>query len=375
MDEAQLPTPETMDHRGVFYRSAGTPRCRRRLTAPDHAAGFPPYPNNMVGDAGGGMVGLDFPLSGFLRDVIFPFSDPARFAESQGLGILDFAGDTSLDLNDIDLGVLNHWNTDGLLDDVAGGQPTPGFDDSADMSKMRQRLAEVWTQSPWRWHPKQHDSGYGEQNNLPVPSAEVGSQFRNGHQPLDRVVQDKLEHSGRDQILALVLGTCRKDNGIMARVVSSFPSAEAMDSLIHVFLASHLCQVSEWIDYSSFDLNAQWPDWLACAAAAGAVLTPNSALRKFGFALQEAVRLSIPFRFENNNSNVTAIGLVQAVVLGQDIGIWSGNRRKMEIAECRESHDISKAFATHPLTRLPRSGYTHHSVYAHVFGRTASNSL
>jgi len=30
------------------------------------------------------------------------------------------------------------------------------------------------------------------------------------------------------------------------------------------------------------------------------------------------------------------IGLVQALILIQDIGLWSGNRRKMEIAECRK---------------------------------------
>lgn len=31
------------------------------------------------------------------------------------------------------------------------------------------------------------------------------------------------------------------------------------------------------------------------------------------------------------------MSLVQALVLNQDIGLWSGNRRRMEIAECRES--------------------------------------
>jgi hypothetical protein len=35
---------------------------------------------------------------------------------------------------------------------------------------------------------------------------------------------------------------------------------------------------------------------------------------------------------------VSEIGKVQALVLVQDIGLWSGNRRKMEIAECRKLH-------------------------------------
>ena len=35
---------------------------------------------------------------------------------------------------------------------------------------------------------------------------------------------------------------------------------------------------------------------------------------------------------------VSEIGKVQALVLVQDVGLWSGNRRKMEIAECRKPH-------------------------------------
>lgn len=41
-------------------------------------------------------------------------------------------------------------------------------------------------------------------------------------------------------------------------------------------------------------------------------------------------------QFEENNKAIADVGPVQALVLGQDIGLWSGNRRKMEIAECRK---------------------------------------
>jgi hypothetical protein len=40
-------------------------------------------------------------------------------------------------------------------------------------------------------------------------------------------------------------------------------------------------------------------------------------------------------KFEENNTKIADIGLVQALMLVQDVGLWSGNRRKMEIAECR----------------------------------------
>ena len=39
-------------------------------------------------------------------------------------------------------------------------------------------------------------------------------------------------------------------------------------------------------------------------------------------------------QFEDNNTAIGHAGLVQALVLWQDVGFWSGNRRKMEIAEC-----------------------------------------
>jgi hypothetical protein len=53
-------------------------------------------------------------------------------------------------------------------------------------------------------------------------------------------------------------------------------------------------------------------------------------------ALPERAASTNDSQFEEDNRNVTEIGKVQALVLVQDIALWSGNRRKMEIAECRK---------------------------------------
>lgn len=50
-------------------------------------------------------------------------------------------------------------------------------------------------------------------------------------------------------------------------------------------------------------------------------------------------------QFEENNTKIADPGLVQALMLVQDVGLWSGNRRKMEIAECRMS--MSSVAITH----------------------------
>jgi hypothetical protein len=268
--QLQLPTPET-------------------LMESSQADGFQPYYSNTMMN---GMIDMTkIPFSDFLREVMFDqaIADNLRMGEVQGLDVLDFCDDANLEMNDMDFGVLNAWNIDGVQPN-AGMPELLGPEDGMDVTKMRSDLVKIWTESPWRWSPTKTDNGFEEQTNLPLTSRDItGSQMQEGSRRLDRVITDSLHPSGRDKILAIVLNTCRND-GTMNRVASSFPSAELMDSWIHIFLASHLCQVSSFIHYGSFSLNSQWPEWLAIAASAGAALANVPTLRRFGFALQEAVR-------------------------------------------------------------------------------------
>ncbi|GAP83481.1 putative C6 and C2H2 transcription factor -like protein [Rosellinia necatrix] len=273
------------------------------------------------------------PFSDFLRDVLYTQSlDPSRLVEAQGLAVLDFCDDANYELNEMDFGMLDHWNIDGMGErPVVTQAATPQTDDSSvDMAQMRQKLVKIWMESPWRWVPDKRDHGYNEYD-LPLPCRDSASQHF--QRQVGRVVKDKLDPSTRDKVLAVVLGTCKGDS-IRLQVAASFPSPEIIDALTHIFLASHQCSVSSWIHFGTLALNSQCPEWLVTAAAAGATMTPVLTLRKFGFAIQEAVRLALPSRFEENNTGISNLGLVQTLVLGQDIGLWSGNRRKMEIAEC-----------------------------------------
>lgn len=206
---------------------------------------------------------------------------------------------------------------------------------------MRQRLEKIWTDSPWRWTPDNLDTAFGEQSNLPIQAGAVDSpQFEEKRQKTGRVVQERLEQGSRDKVLAIVLGTCLQPS-ITSRVASAFPSVEVADTLLQLFLASHFVQIDSWIHPGTLKLNAQWPEWLGGAIAGGAILTSDVTLRKFGFALQEAVRLAIPRQFEHNNSMTRDLGSVQGFILQLDIGQWSGNKRKMEIAESHSQAPIT----------------------------------
>ncbi|PHH69008.1 hypothetical protein CDD82_130 [Ophiocordyceps australis] len=315
-DDGQLPTPDTATD-NVFSQPLGRPSAL----------------SNVV-------MGINLnhsPFSDFLRDILYqqPF-DPARCSDTQSLAPLDFCDNSNLELTDVDFGLLDYWNLDcmtqGTLPIPESGHHTS--EDAAGISQMRPSLVQAWAVSPWRWDPKSNDTGYKEQGFLPLSAKDTSSaQFLESRNRLQRVVSEKLEQPSRDRVLAIVLSTCGK-NLTANRVASSFPTVEVLDVLVHTFLAAQACQVDEWIHFPTLKLNEQWPEWIAMAAAMGGALTPMPTLRKFGFAVQEAVRVTIPSRFEENNTAIQRLGLVQSLILVQDLGLWSGNRRKMEIAEC-----------------------------------------
>lgn len=232
------------------------------------------------------------PFTDFLHNVLYDQDQqlgPSRASIPQGLATLSFCDNANLDMTDLDFGILDNWSlgnihgmiaTDPNLANFVSSQP----EDPADLSLMHKCLVSIWSESPWRWMPDgTKDNINFERSNLQLRGIN-SSQLRP-----DRVVNDKLEPAGRDKILAIVLETCQ-NNTVLSRVASSFPSVDVVDSLAHVFLAWHLCQVSEFIHFGLFSMNEQCPEWLAVVAAAGAVLTPVNSLQKFGYAMQEAVR-------------------------------------------------------------------------------------
>ncbi|KAG6155167.1 hypothetical protein E4U37_001428 [Claviceps purpurea] len=276
------------------------------------------------------------PFYDFLRDVLYEQPiEPNKAAGFLGMPVLDFCDNANLELTDADYGVLYNWNLDGVVSEpMPVEQFTYHAETPVDMNQMRKDLVRVWTGSPWRWDPKSDDSGYKDQGYCAVPSNETSSaQFQTSRDRLERVTVEKLEQPSRDRVMSILLSQCR-ETSTANRVSSSFPTVDVLDTLTHMFLAAHACRVDSWIHFPTFKLNEQQPDWIAMAAAHGGTMIPISSLRKFGMAVMEAVRVAIPARFEENNTAIQNGSLVQALILVQDLGLWSGNRRRMEIAEC-----------------------------------------
>lgn len=262
------------------------------------------------------------PFSDFLRDVLYETStEPNRTGPIQGLTVLDFCDHGNLQLNDDDFALLDQWTVEGnpaLSQGSRSGTGTHGRGSSSDMAQVRQDLVKMWTNSTW-----------SERNAI---AAANGSESSGTRDRMERMTSERLEHSARDRVLAMVLRT-NSQNSTMHRIASSFPSVDVMDLLIQNFLSAMASQASEWIHFPTFRLNAQSPEWIAVAAAAGAALSPVPTLRRFGHLLQDAARTALPTQFEDTRTTIRDVSLVQALLLIQEIGLWSGNRRKMELAQ------------------------------------------
>lgn len=113
-------------------------------------------------------------------------------------------------------------------------------------------------------------------------------------------------------------------------------------------------QSDTWIHAPTLKIEGQNAELLGSIVSAGAALSTSLTIRKLGFAIHEAVRKSIPIVCDGNNSMTRDLGLLQAMVLNLDVGLWSGNKRKMELAE---SHSLTLITMCRRAGRFLRSNY------------------
>jgi hypothetical protein len=248
----------------------------------------------------------DSSLADFLRDVMMPTSPNSLVAAGThsldyiqqgyyyGRDVFNFGMESSLDFNDADFGWISSQNA-----------RQPIFNYGAAPEIERERLvrdtrtpdvstgisagAEAYQKSFWQWKPAQQDHAHAEQVNLSLPYKDILN-LEPRHDP--DVLDQTLEQTSRDKILAMLLSDCTASN--VSRVVASFPSAELLDSLMHSFFRSEVHRTDSWIHLPTFRVQTQRPELTGIVVAAGAVLSGVPALRKLGFAIQEAVRLGIP---------------------------------------------------------------------------------
>lgn len=186
---------------------------------------------------------------------------------------------------------------------------------------------QAFRESMWLWDPAMEDSSLSDQIHLTLPGN--GSIEDNQTGRIDS--ESQISAVNRDKLLLMILGTC--EPRVQRQVVASFPSTHFLSSLLVDFKIRHHHQISPWIHFASLDLENECEEFVAAMICAGAVDSKRPEVRKLGMALQEAARLAIAKRFEEDNRMLRDLRTMQAFLLVLNVGLNSGSRRKVEIAE------------------------------------------
>ncbi|KAJ5757259.1 uncharacterized protein N7511_007441 [Penicillium nucicola] len=239
----------------------------------------------------------------FFEQVMLPNVELEIQQETQQpRGVFDFMLDTDFVFPENDLFDTNFMpDLDRLLDT---GPSICGSDDLQNPQlgdhESASRRAAAFRKSFWLWVPEKNQHAFSEERRIPLRDGDtISPNHRNRLQALQ--IPGKLSMHSRDDILKLVVRTAGSRLS-----VSSFPSAEYLDTLIKVGIGKRT-ETDAWIHpYTFYDQKLR-PELLTGLVAAGCVEDDNSVLRDLQW--------------------------LQASMLWLDIGIFCGYRRKMQIAE------------------------------------------
>ena len=192
------------------------------------------------------------------------------------------------------------------------------------------RRYAAFERSPWLWTPTQTDQALNDQHHLNLDEDTIPAVLtpESPIVKLDDFASCYINHRQRDQMLALLL-TLRKPPKSTPR----FPSSNLLNSIIRVYFAQESLRFDSLIHIGTFSPAKVLPQLTLAIIAAGSTLICVPAIWKMGYALQEVVRHSVADYWEQDNRNVRNLQPLQAFMIGLDIGLWSGFRRNMEIAE------------------------------------------
>jgi len=212
--------------------------------------------------------------------------------------VLDFGFTDNMDMNDFDIGLISSFHEPrALVPAAALVAEDPSYPPSRDPEDNTQHPGiddvgiDAFKRSLWRWTPGKDERGVAEQMNLSLAEHEVQDAPAKGSAE-PRLSSEKLDQTCRDRLMAMLFTAC--EPAAVPRIVSSFPSAELLDGLMQEFMSFHVSRPNAWIHLPTFRPRVADPELTGIIVAAGAVLSPLPAIRKLGFAIQEAVRLLMP---------------------------------------------------------------------------------
>ena len=238
-----------------------------------------------------------------------------------------------------DFSALSKWTTPTMLvsRDTLSQLPAGDGDAATHLnlsSPTRESVRHAaFERSAWNWSPTSGDSG-GDEEMPRFSSAETqklrDASLAQDFQTLPRAISKDCGTSLRDSMLFLV--QLHTDPSLRLPV-PSFPTSEALSLLIQRFLAREALSVCPLIHVASFSPDICRVELSCAMIASTASSLGDRHIAQMGLALQERTRLAAIKAMDSDSSLIRNLNIMQAFVLWIETGLWSGVRRKMEIAE------------------------------------------
>jgi hypothetical protein len=115
--------------------------------------------------------------------------------------------------------------------------------------------------------------------------------------------------------------------------VRSFPSTGILSLLLRNFVARESSSRCPFIHLPTLSPETCRVELLSGMIVLGSTTSAFPEIWKFGMALQERTRLAMFNALCMDNTIARHLDVIQATILWQEAGSWSGSRRKMEVAE------------------------------------------
>ena len=251
---------------------------------------------------------------------------------SQGDGFMSqnsyFSQDLDFGMWDIDLDSIElaYLSSSTQMEDANH----PSIKSPRNPQKDASKRFAAFERSPWLWTPTQKDQALNDQENLNLDEENIPSVLtpKSPAATANDFLSCSIDSRVRDKMLALLF-TIRKT----PTYVPSFPSLGLLNSIIQVYFVQESFRIDHLIHSATFDSQKALPHLLVAIVSAGSTLISTPAIWRLGLALQEVVRHCVADFFEQDNSHTRNLQVLQAYLISLDVGLWSGFKRKMEIAE------------------------------------------
>ncbi|USW59443.1 hypothetical protein Slin15195_G127620 [Septoria linicola] len=270
----------------------------------------------------------DYGFPDFFEQIMMPDVNNITHAQIQmPPDVSNFAQDINLDGMEFDFSFLASGLTRPPTPQGHHEEDPRADQDSDTSARLR---SEAFKKSPWSWNhwiPERNHNAFTGQEEINVQQNGINADDQHVSPGIRRSMHCELDHEARDRMIRMATKIAHSK-----LAMPSFPSLQLLEDLIDVFLLQDSNAIDTFVHASSFASRETRTALLMAMVAAGARYVALPPVWKMGLVIQEVVRLALAEVFESDNSSTRDIQPLQTYLLWLDVGIWSGFRRKTEIA-------------------------------------------